>query len=159
MTAPKVEFPNTYGWVSSTMHNFQPSALSIEGHRKLVALLVRRDHQLMGQVKAHCAKRWAIAARLGTGTLHVRLFDLSPTHLTHQSEYTGCEGMEVLIVNKRLQLHNASPEERELALSQRPFAYADRLLTPAEIEEIHHVIGTLYHKVGTDNILPVPAHA
>jgi hypothetical protein len=142
MPGPVLTLPTVYGWVSSTSHNYAPPILTEEATRNIVSLLIRRDTVLMDQVRQHCTKRWGIAAKLGRRTLHVRLFDLAERPSTDQ--YSGVETMELLVITPRLKLHGATAEEREQILAHRPFFYADRALTPAEIVEIQEVIGTLY---------------
>lgn len=152
------QLPEVQGWITSRTNSYVPTDLSVEAQRTVAALLIKRDPALVELIKSNCKGSWAIALKIGKYTAHMRLFDLADAN-SSAVPYTGCDGMLFKIIDKRLNMHDASESELSQVLQCRPILYADRRLTSVECEEIAEIT-SLYPPIPPVRVRqPQPAYA
>ncbi len=129
---------HNYQWVVHKDHHFAPRELTADLHDVLTTVVVAQDRHLskIEQVLGH---QVVLAVRLGVRTVHVRVYDLEKTKKTtiDLPSRLGQEDSDTYVVfNPAGGVEVVHGLIRERARGQMPVFYADRALSPNQVEDL-----------------------
>ena len=130
---------HNYQWVVSKDHAYSPRGLTRDLHDVLVTMVVAQDRHLSALPQT-MDRRVALSVLLGVRTLHVRIYDLAKAeksgHVDLPSRTVGTDPATYVGFNEAGGVDVITGVLRERLRGQMPLYYADRRLSPQQLENL-----------------------
>lgn len=150
---------HNYQWVVSKDHHYAPRQLEQDLHDVLVTMVVAQDRHLSCLPRS-MNMNVALAVRLGVRTIHVRVYDLDATphdRVDLPSRLASEDNSTFVCFNDAGGVEVITGVLRQRLRGQMPMLYADRLLSPNQMDNLDRLQTQFDGRVPHHLIIPKAA--